>query len=109
MVVYKIQSKMRVLVGCGTLLCCAFVLCGCSGNYVIVKDDKGNPVQGAEVYATALSIGAGPNLTNENGFAHVPSCVQQTQWISIRKDGYEYVRFEVQRKNRIEVVLRTDR
>lgn len=47
----------------------------------------------------------GPNLTNKEGIAFVPSNVQGTHWISISKEGYAGTCFDVPRANKIEVIL----
>jgi hypothetical protein len=99
------NGKTKHLIRYSTCLFCVFAFAGCSGKYIIVKDEKGFPIQNAEVYATSLSMTIGPNLTNKEGIAFVPSNVQGTHWISISKEGYAGTCFDVPRANKIEVIL----
>ncbi len=64
---------------------------GCSGPDVIVTDQSGKPVEGAQVTGTSLSIGGQFTMTNANGEAQIPRSAQQTKWLAITKAGYTSV------------------
>jgi hypothetical protein len=56
---------------------------------VQVVDQNGRPIAGAEVIAVSLSMNAGGAFTDDNGIAVVPRDIQGTQWIEVRKQGYD--------------------
>ncbi len=61
---------------------------GCAGPDVIVTDQSGKPIEGAQVTGTSLSIGGGFTITNAKGEAQIPRSVHQTKWLAITKPGY---------------------
>lgn len=66
---------------------------GCRSPQIIVRDVSGNPIEGAKVTGTSLSIGGQYSLTNEKGYAKIPKAVQPTKWISVSKEGYADVEY----------------
>lgn len=99
------RRKIKHLIGYIACLICVCAFAGCSGKYVIVKDENGFPIQDAEVYAVSLSINSGPKLTNRKGVAYIPYIVQQAQWVAVCKEGYSETSVDVPISKSIEVVL----
>jgi hypothetical protein len=73
-----------------TLAAAAIVaLCRCgAAQVVIVTDDNGAPVAGAQVDAVSLSINMHARLTDGDGKAALPSNPQGTRWIQVSKSGF---------------------
>ena len=80
-------NKLNVIVG-ALFTAGALVLAGCAKPDVIVLDTTGNPVPGANVVGTSLSISGQATFTDKWGKAQIPKAVQETKWISIYKHGY---------------------
>jgi hypothetical protein len=59
-----------------------------SQRYVIVMDEKDNPIEGAEVYFNTGTFRLGPLLTNTNGKATMPYCYQEAFGIEVHKAEY---------------------
>lgn len=68
------------------------LLAGCSRPDVIVTDQSGKPVEGAQVTGTSLSIGGQFTMTNAKGEAQIPRSSQETKWLTITKPGYTSVK-----------------
>lgn len=65
------------------------LLCGCMGRPdIIVTDPAGRPIAGAVVTGISLSLDGQTASTDAKGHAAVPWALQETQWISVHKDGY---------------------
>ena len=81
----------------------ALLLAGCAAVHVV--DTEGNPIPNAEVTSTSMSMGTGPNLTDANGNAQVPSNVQGTKWITVTCKGYKMVTIDVPPQYPITITL----
>ncbi len=62
---------------------------------VRVVDTSGNPVRDAEVCGVSLSINTQKERTDANGWARVPSGVQEKKWVQVSKTGYQTATVEV--------------
>ncbi len=85
----------------------SLIVAGCSGR-VLVIDGNGKPIEGAEVSAVAPSVGDVPVRTNERGEASVPLRVglQDTEWVHVRKKGFQFQSVDVPSKWPLKVVLK---
>ena len=73
---------------------------------IVVVDTAGQPIAGATVVGTSLSIGGQTSTTNSLGQATTPWAIQETKWIEIRKPGFITVSdIDVNQKKLIRVVL----
>jgi hypothetical protein len=85
------------------LLSIIFLLIGC--DKVRVIDNNGNPIVGAEVCAVGLTLSNGPNITDHNGFANIPTCIQEIKWISVNCKGYGSAYINVPKKYPLTISL----
>src|SRR5579872_5232100 len=75
--------KLRLLVAASAL-----VLAGCSSPDLLVLDANGNPLSGAKVVGTSLSMSGKTTMSNKRGEARIPWSIQETKWVSVYKDGF---------------------
>ena len=81
---------------------------GCAGRPdIIVSEVSGDPVPGATITGTSLSISGQTSRTDARGRADIPWSIQGTKWIAVHKAGYQGVSgIDVERTGRpIRVVL----
>lgn len=82
---------------------------GCqSHTVVLVTDHSGKPLVGAQVVAVSPSMNTGPNFTDSDGRATVPSNVQGIQWLDISKDGFRPERLDVPSRWPLHVTLQPE-
>ena len=84
---HGVQLKTRIM-RCKTLLLitCLLFMTGC-GRSLLVIDEIGQPVVGAEVVVAGLSTSGTPSITDKQGIARLNNPVQQPMSISIHKEG----------------------
>ena len=74
---------------------------------VIVVDEFGNPIFGAEVVPVSLSINYTPVFTDHDGSTRLPWVLQSIKWISVKKAGFQqYASVDIEQRHRIVVILK---
>ena len=64
------------------------ITCG-NKNVFIVTDESGNPVEGAVIAGTAMTIPIDPETTDDRGRARIPKGLQKVHGYTISKEEYE--------------------
>ncbi len=83
------------------------MLFGCAKQEVVkVTDATGQPIAGANVEAVSPSMNAGPNVTDANGEAPLPSNVQGTKWVAVSKTGFERTQVDIPKQWPLRVTLK---
>lgn len=60
-----------------------------ANEVIIVTDDNGLPISGAEVMAMSYSINMKSIFTNYRGEAALKKSIQELKWVNIAKKEYE--------------------
>jgi beta-lactamase regulating signal transducer with metallopeptidase domain len=91
-------------VGLGVVL----LACSVQGEdgIIVVTDESGKAIEGADVYAVSLSMNAGPAKTDTNGKATLPANIQGTKWVDVSKAGFESTQIDVPQKWPLKVILK---
>lgn len=85
----------------------AVMAVGCASRETVrVVNGSGQPIVGANVEAVSPSMNAGPNVTDANGEAPLPSNVQGARWVAVSKPGFERTQVDVPKQWPLRVVLR---
>ena len=66
----------------------ALLVAGCSSPDLVIVDSNGQPIEGAKVVGTSLSIWGQTSFSDKKGRASIPNAAQATKWVSIYKDGF---------------------
>jgi hypothetical protein len=74
---------------------------------VLVVDEAGMPLAGAEIALQSLSINYAGKTTDGDGAVRLPLVPQPIHWISVRKKGYQdYRSGDIEHMKRVVVILR---
>ena len=85
------------------------ILMACSQPDLIITDDAGAPIVGAEVVGVSLSVGGQKTLSDQGGRARVPGASQETLAVSVHKPGYiSQLHVDVSQPKPISVVLQRE-
>jgi len=77
---------------------------GCSAD-VRVVDENGNPIKGAFVEPSSLSMNGRAILTDDDGEVSLPFTVQEWKWVHVSKRGYQAAHVGLSPQRPTQVVL----
>ena len=66
-----------------------------SACQVLVVDERGEPIERAELVVISLSIDVDSQRTYARRMAYLPSLVQEAKWLSVGRRGYKDVQVAV--------------